>query len=233
MDRLLKLLRLGRAEEARAEVRELLKKGYTPAAIIAALSEELKEIGEEYERGKLFLTDLMAAGHVMDVLTRELTQPMSRGGDAETSKGTVILGTVEGDIHDIGIRIVEAVLKAAGFKVVNIGRDKKPREFVEAAVKHKAQVIGVSALLTTTMPKQKEVIEELEKAGIRGKVKVIVGGAPVTEKWAKQIGADAYAADAMQAVQKIEQLLKQLKQQTSAKNHAEDEARALEPAESR
>jgi len=216
VEKLAKLLRLGKAEEAEKEVKSLLEKGAKPTTIINYLSKELQKIGEEYERGEIFLTDLIAAGHVMDTITRELTPHIEKETEDTTLKATVVLGTVEGDIHDIGIRIIEAMLKAAGFKVVNIGKDKPPKEFVKAALEHKAQIIGVSALLTTTMPKQKEVIEELKKAGIRNKVKVIVGGAPVTEQWAKQIGADAYAENATQAVQKAKQLLKQLQQEQNS-----------------
>jgi 5-methyltetrahydrofolate--homocysteine methyltransferase len=143
-----------------------------------------------------------AAMHAgMDVLKPRLK------GKAVESRGTVVLGTVEGDRHDIGKNLVGMMLEAGGFKVINLGVDILAEDFVDKAVEQKAQFIGLSALLTTTMPAMKEVIEILKEEGKRDKVKVIVGGAPVTQKFANDIGADGYAPDAASAVELCRKLL--------------------------
>lgn len=121
-------------------------------------------------------------------------------------KKKVVMGTVEGDIHDIGKSIVVAFLTANGFEVYDLGRDAPPEKFVEKAKEVTADVIGASALLTTTMETQRKVVEAIKEAGLKGKVKVIVGGAPASEEWAKKIGADAYGENATEAVVKIKQL---------------------------
>ena len=122
-------------------------------------------------------------------------------------KGIIIIGTVEGDVHDIGKGIVVSLLQANGFKVYDLGRDVKTETFIKKAIELSADIIGTSALLTNTMQAQKNLEEELKKAGIRNKVKTIVGGAPVTKRWAEKIGADAYAEDAQDGVKKVKELM--------------------------
>jgi methylmalonyl-CoA mutase cobalamin-binding domain/chain len=129
-----------------------------------------------------------------------------RGGSTRTL-GTVVIGTVRGDLHDIGKSIVATMLRAAGFNVIDLGVDVPPEKFVEEAIRNKADIVAMSALLTTTMLEMKNVIEALKKAGIRDRVKVVVGGAAVTEDYAKSIGADGYGKDAVEAVRVCKQLL--------------------------
>ena len=121
--------------------------------------------------------------------------------------GTIVIGTVKGDLHDIGKTIVATMLSAAGFEVIDLGVDVPPEKFVEAVKKYNADIVAMSALLTTTMIEMENVIKELEKAGLRDRVKVIVGGAPITEEFARKIGADAYGKDAVEAVKKCKELL--------------------------
>jgi len=162
-------------------------------------------VGPRFKNGEMFIPEVLqsaASMHAgMDVLKPHLK------GKGVTSRGTIVLGTVEGDRHDIGKNLVGMMLEAGGFKVVNMGVDILAEDFVDKAVEQKAQVIGLSALLTTTMPAMKEVIEILKEEGKRDKVKVIVGGAPVTQKFANDIGADGYAPDAATAVELCRKLL--------------------------
>lgn len=163
-------------------------------------------MGTLFERGKLFLPHVMMAAEAMQAGVDELKDEM---GDSTTSSslGVVVNGTVEGDVHDIGKSIVSTMLQAAGFEVHDIGRDAPIRNFVDKAREVNANMIGISALMTTTLQGQKEVIEALEEAGMRDKVKVMVGGAPATNAWARKIGADCYAENATEAVNKARELL--------------------------
>ena len=162
-------------------------------------------VGPRFKNGEMFIPEVLqsaAAMHAgMDVL-----KPRLKGKEVE-SRGTVVLGTVQGDHHDIGKNLVAMMLEAGGFRVLNLGVDIRAANFVDSAVKQKAQLIGLSALLTTTMPAMNEVIEILKKNGKRDKFKVLVGGAPVTQKFANDIGADGYAPDAASAVELCRKLL--------------------------
>ena len=162
-------------------------------------------VGPRFKNGEMFIPEVLqsaAAMHAgMDVL-----KPRLKGKEVE-SRGTVVLGTVQGDHHDIGKNLVAMMLEAGGFRVLNLGVDIRAANFVDSAVKQKAQLIGLSALLTTTMPAMNEVIEILKKDGKRDKFKVLVGGAPVTQKFANDIGADGYAPDAASAVELCRKLL--------------------------
>ena len=169
--------------------------------------EPLREIGDKFGRGEIFLAELVmsaeAAKAAMDVIVPEIRKE----GKKVNYLGRVIIGTVAGDIHDIGKNIVAALLSAEGFEVIDLGVDVPTEKFVEKVRELKPDILGLSALLTTTMPVQREVIEALKKEGLRDSVKVMVGGAPVTAEWAQKIGADAYGADALDAVKKAKQLL--------------------------
>jgi methylmalonyl-CoA mutase cobalamin-binding domain/chain len=145
-----------------------------------------------------------AKGAIDEVLQPEI----SRRREERRGLGVVVLGTVEGDIHDIGKNLVAAMLFAGGFEVIDLGKDVPTEEFIKKAKEVKADIVGASALLTTTIPMQREIIKALAKEGIRDKVKVIVGGAPVTQEWADEIGADGYGADAVEAVKLAKNLLK-------------------------
>ena len=175
---------------------ELMTSGFIPG---------INEVGEQFGSGKLFIPGLVKSADAMEKATAIINAALPQ--EQETIAGKIVIGTVEGDMHDIGKTIVVSLLRANGFDVLDLGRDVPPQRFIEEAEKFNADIIGSSTLLTTTMPVQKELEEELKKAGLKEKYKTIVGGAPVTRRWAKRIGADAFAQDAGDGVNKIKQLL--------------------------
>ena len=160
----------------------------------------LREVGEGFSNGDLFLPDLMLAARAMQAAMREIEPALKAGGEQRASAGRVVLGTVAGGIHEIGKNLVATLLSANGFEVYDLGVDVAPAAFAAKAAEVGATLVGVSALLTTTMTGQRAVVEALGAAGLRPRVKVMVGGAPVTRAWAEEIGADAYAEDAIAAV---------------------------------
>jgi trimethylamine corrinoid protein len=176
---------------------ELLNKGFIVG---------IDKVGDLFGEGQLFLPELIMSATAMQGVIEIINAALEKIGKKQ-ARGKVVIGTVEGDLHDIGKTIVVSLLKANGFEVNDLGRDVPVDRFIEEAEAFGADVIGTSALLTTTMSVQKDLVEKLEKKGLKGKYKTIVGGAPVTERWAKRIGADAYAADATDGVRKIKELL--------------------------
>lgn len=176
---------------------ELLTKGFVSG---------INEVGDLFGRGSLFLPELIMAADVMQQVTEYLNTSLKTTEQLQKA-GIIVVGSVQGDIHDIGKTIVVAIFKANGFEVHDLGRDVPVKRFIEEAQKVNADIIGTSALLTTTMPEQRALEEALKKAGLKGKYKTIVGGAPVTQRWADRIGADAYAQDAAEGVKKAKQLL--------------------------
>ena len=176
---------------------ELINNGFIPG---------INKVGDLFGEGQLFLPELIMSANAMQAVIEIINKKLEKEGTKQTA-GKVILGTVEGDLHDIGKTIVVALLKANGFEVLDLGRDVSVDKFIEEAETFGADIIGTSALLTTTMSVQKELEEQLKAKGLKGKMKTIVGGAPVTERWAKRIGADAYAADATDGVRKIKELM--------------------------
>ena len=166
----------------------------------------MNQVGVLFERGKLFLPHVMMAADAMTSGVKLLEADMPSG--AGTKKlGVIVNGTVEGDVHDIGKSIVSTMLQSAGFEVYDIGRDVPIKNFIEKAKEVNANMIGISALMTTTLQGQREVIELLKEEGMRDRVKVMVGGAPATQAWADKIGADCYAENASEAVTKAKELL--------------------------
>ena len=178
-------------------------------AIEEGLAKGLREIGDKFERGEAYLPHLIMGADAMEAAIKVLEGHMTQGGLEATSRGTVVIGTVEGDIHDLGLRIVSSMLRANGFKVYDLGFNTKSLDFIEKAKEVNADIIAVSSLMTTTMPFMKDLIESLEASGLRSKFLVIVGGGPVTEQWAKEIGADGYGRDAAEAVRATRELMKQ------------------------
>ncbi len=176
----------------------------------------MHEVGEQFARGQMFLPDMMAAAEAMRAAMAVLEAELTRIGTDRPMAGVVVLGTTRGDIHEIGKTLVGTMLTAHGFRVQDLGVDVAGEKFAAKAIDLRADIVGVSALLTTTMRNQKGVIESLEKAGVRSQVRVMVGGAPVTRRWAEEIGADGYAKDAMSAVALAQQLMEQ-KMQISVK----------------
>jgi corrinoid protein of di/trimethylamine methyltransferase len=189
-------------------VKKMIKDGFGAAEVVNALTDVLKEIGGKFENGELFLVHLVAAGDIAKRATTEVLEPLLKttGGERK-SLGKIVIGTVAGDIHDIGKNIVAVMFFSAGFDVFDIGKDVPVEDFVNKVKETDADVVAMSALLTTTLPAQREVIEALKKAGLRSKVKVLVGGAPATAKWAEEIGADGYGEDPIEAVRVAKRLL--------------------------
>ena len=167
----------------------------------------LSHVGEQVALGELFLPDMMLAARAMQKAIAILEPEMARQSAVRNVVGRVVIGTVKGDIHEIGKNLVGMMLSTSGFEVHDLGVDVAPDRFVEAAREHNADIIGVSALLTTTMAGQRTVVEALAAAGMRPRVKVIVGGAPASESWASEIGADGYSEDAIGAVALARKLL--------------------------
>jgi corrinoid protein of di/trimethylamine methyltransferase len=182
-------------------VKKSINQGHDPIEVVNALTEVLKEVGKKFESGEIFLVHLVAAGDAARRATVEVLEPLIKksSGKRETF-GKVLIGTVAGDIHDIGKNIVSMMLFTAGFEVFDIGKDVSTEDFVKKTREYNADIVALSALLTTTLPVQREVIDALKKAGLRQKVKVLVGGAPATAKWAEEAGADGYGEDAIEAV---------------------------------
>jgi len=178
------------------EPMELMNKGFIPG---------ISQVGDRFAQGECFLPELIQSADAMRIATEIINAAIP--AEAQKRKGKVVVGTVEGDIHDIGKTIVVSLLKANGFEVYDLGRDIPTEKFIEKAEEIGADIIGSSALLTTTMEGQKKLELALKKAGLKGKYKTMVGGAPVTQRWADRIGADAYAEDAGEAVKKAKQLL--------------------------
>ena len=186
-------------------VNAALAAGESPKELLEALMAGLKACGDRFETGEFFLPELIVAGDAFKT-GMGILAPMLSAGD-RVSQGKVVLGTVHGDVHDIGKNLVGFMLSSAGFTVVDIGNDVTAEGFVQAVREHQPQVLGMSALLTTTMLGMEDVIKELKKQGLRDKVKVIIGGGPVSRKYAEDIGADAYGNDAAQAVSLARSLL--------------------------
>lgn len=169
-------------------------------ALEEGLAKALREVGDRFGRGDAFITELIAAAQAMEAGAEVLNKEIAKLGASRRTIGRFLIGTVEGDIHSIGKNIVVTMLRSAGFEVIDLGVDVPTLTIVEKVRELKPDIVGLSALMTTTMTKQREVIEALEGAGLRGEVKVIVGGSPVTEEWVEEIGADACGLDAGSAV---------------------------------
>jgi trimethylamine corrinoid protein len=189
-------------ELSRSLAEKAVEMGVDPVeALEEGLAKALREVGDRFGRGDAFITELIAAAQAMEAGAEVLNKEIVRRGASRKAVGRFLIGTVEGDIHSIGKNIVATMLSAAGFEVVDIGVDVKAEDFIEKVRELKPDILGLSALMTTTMVKQKEVIKALRDADLRDGVKVIVGGAPVTEDWVDEIDADACGLDAGSAVQ--------------------------------
>lgn len=195
-------------EEAAAEIAaESIKQGVDPAQLIEkGFTAAMTEVGDQFAAGTLFLPHVIAASEAMQAGVDVLTPELEKKNTQTQSKATVVIGTIEGDIHSIGKDIVATMLKIAGYKVVDLGRDVSIKTFVEKSKEFKANVVASSALMTTTMVNQIQIEEQLKESGIRDGIKTMVGGAPVTQDWANKIGANIYAENAGDAVNKLDEL---------------------------
>ncbi|MBW1979781.1 MAG: corrinoid protein [Deltaproteobacteria bacterium] len=176
---------------------ELMNQVFIPA---------INEVGDKFGRGLLFLPELVQSADAMQAVTEVINESLP-AREARKQTARVVLATVKGDVHDIGKCIVTSLMQANGFTVYDLGRDVDIDHIVEEAVRLDVQIIGTSALLTTTMARQKDLEDALKSAGVRDRFKTIVGGAPVTARWAAKIGADAYAEDAQEGVVRVKELL--------------------------
>ncbi len=196
----------GKMDEAKRLTQEALDRGESAEVILKdGLLQAMDRIGVKFKSGEIYIPEVLIAARAMHAGMAILKPILSKSTGTMAVK--VIIGTVKGDLHDIGKNLVVMMLEGGGFDVVDLGIDVPADKFVEAIRTHQPQVVGLSALLTTTMREMKTTIEVIEKAGLRNQVKMIVGGAPLTEKFAREIGADGYAPDAASAVDVVRSLL--------------------------
>lgn len=194
-------------DAAAAASQEALDAGISPVDIIQeGFTAAMNEVGDQFEAGTLFLPHVIAASEAMTAGVDVLTPALEALGAETESRGKIVIGTIEGDIHSIGKDIVATMLKIAGFEVFDLGRDVPINDYVEKAKEVGAQVVASSALMTTTMVSQIQIEEQLKEAGIRDSLKTMVGGAPVTQDWADKIGADVYGENASDVVTKLKEM---------------------------
>jgi len=211
-ERLKEFVISGKEEDAEKTAIEILKAGADPLEVVEkTLSSAMKLVGEKFERGEYFVPELLCAAAATEVAVRVLTGEMKEESKEKLKArkiGKVIIGTVSGDIHDIGKNILALLLEANGFDIYDLGRDVDSMKFIEKGTEVQADIIALSALMTTTRPAQKEVIEFLNEMGLRGEYIVMVGGAPTSKEWADQIGADGWAETAEQGVRLAQTLIR-------------------------
>jgi len=196
----------GNIDEVVNLTKEALDGGAAPSDVLdQGLLAGMDVVGQRFKAEEMFIPEVLRCAKCMHG-AMEILRPLLAETGAE-SIGTLVIGTVKGDLHDIGKNLVGMMFEGAGFEVVDLGIDKEPQEFVDAIKEHKAKLIGMSALLTTTMPKIGETINAINEAGIRDQVKILVGGAPITAAFAEEIGADGYASNAASAVDKGKELV--------------------------
>ncbi|MGL4651303.1 MAG: corrinoid protein [Caldilineaceae bacterium] len=206
LDDLFDAILAGRSKAVPPLVEKALAQGATPQEVLdEGMIEAMSEVGRQFEAQQCFVPEMLLAARAMQAGLAVLKPALKR--DAVPAAGRVIIGTVRGDMHDIGKNLVAMMLEGAGIEVIDLGIDVAPERFVAAILEHKPQVVALSALLTTTMPAMRTTVQALNNAGVRDKVRVLVGGTPVTQTYADQIGADGYAPDASSAVRAAKELL--------------------------
>ncbi len=187
-------------DSAEKTAKDAIESGTDPLQAANALTEAIRDVGDRFGKGDLFLPDLVCASEVLKKAFPVINEAIEKQGGSESSVGKVVIGTVFGDIHSIGKGMVATLLYAAGFKVIDLGINVKGEDFLKAVKDENADILAMSALLTTTAMEQKKVIEGLKDAGIRDRVKVIVGGSPINQEFADSIGADGYGSTAPEGV---------------------------------
>jgi corrinoid protein of di/trimethylamine methyltransferase len=197
---------LGDRDTVGRMTREGLDLGLEPKEIIfKGLIPGMDVVGEKFRRNEYYVPQVLLSARAM-YAGLDLLKPLITAAATSEYLGTVVIGTAQGDLHDIGKNLVAMMLEGAGFRVLNLGRDVAPEAFCKAVEEHQANIVGISALMTTTMPAMKRTIDALTRAGLRGRVKVMVGGAPVSQAFADEIGADGYARDSTLAVVRAKEL---------------------------
>ena len=209
-----KLVEDGEAEESEAMARKLLAEETDPLRMIETLTETMNRLGDLFAKLEIYLPEIMLAGEALTAVVKVLGPYLASAGGRQL-KGKVVLGVAKGDLHEIGKNIVKLILETNGFEIEDLGYDVDSLDFIKAAEAVGADYIGVSSLMTTTMPGQQEVIELLKEKGLRDKYKVVIGGAPTSQFWADKIGADLYCQHAKSAPELMSDLLKR-QQETQA-----------------
>jgi len=198
---------LGDNKTVKALTEEGLAEGVDPKEIIfRGMIPGMDVVGEKFRRNEYYVPQVLLSARAM-YAGLDLLKPLISASQTQEYLGTVVIGTAQGDLHDIGKNLVAMMLEGAGFEVHNLGRDVAPEQFVEAAKERRAQIVGISALMTTTMPAMKRTIDAFEQAGLRDQVKVMIGGAPVNQAYADEIKADGYAKDSNKAVLRAKDLM--------------------------
>lgn len=206
LDKLCQLVSTGKTDESTALAEKLIGEGVDALEIISTLTDAMGEVGERFSRLEIFLPEMMLAGDAMGAAVDTCRSRLLEG-EALKTKGKVILGTVKGDLHEIGKNIVKLMLEANGFEVKDLGYDVDSLAFIKAAQEMDADIIAASSLMSTTLPHQKEIIDLLKDRKLRDEFKVVIGGAPTTQEWADAIGADLYCYDAGSAPKQMAALL--------------------------
>jgi corrinoid protein of di/trimethylamine methyltransferase len=194
-------------DNAQETARKAVAAGVDPIEAAKTLTDAIRDIGDAFGKGELFLPDLVCAAEVLKKAIPIITEEINKQGKSSKAVGKVVIGTVFGDIHSIGKGMVATLLYASGFDVIDLGINVKSEEFLKAVKENKPDILAMSALLTTTAMEQKNVIEGLKKEGLRDKVKVIIGGSPINQEFADSIGADGYGATAPDGVKVAKKLL--------------------------
>ncbi|HPC86309.1 MAG TPA: corrinoid protein [Smithellaceae bacterium] len=202
----------GNEKDAVRFCREAMERGLPARSVLEnGLLPGIRKVGELFSAGEYYLPELLISGMAMQAAVAEL-EPLLNAGGAKTSVGKYLIGTVKGDIHDIGKNIVMMMLKGNGWEVTDLGVDVPPEEICRAIAEGDYDIFGMSALLTVTMPAADETVQAIVKAGLRDKIKIMIGGAPITREFAAKIGADGYAKDAFEAVNKALDLINRTQQ---------------------
>ncbi|CAB1071202.1 hypothetical protein JY97_06750 [Alkalispirochaeta odontotermitis] len=206
LDQLSQFVEDGEKEDCEALARELLAGGTDPLKILDRLTQTMQRVGDLFANLDIFLPEVMLAGEALTAVV-DIVKPELKSTDRLLAKGKVVIGVVKGDLHEIGKNIVKLMLETSGFEVRDLGYNVDSLDFIKAAEEMEADFIGASSLMTTTLPRQQEIIEFLKDKGLRDKYKVVIGGAPTSQMWADKIGADLYCEDANCASQKMAALI--------------------------
>jgi corrinoid protein of di/trimethylamine methyltransferase len=212
LDVLVKAVMDGEEDEAVDAARKVMQEGVGVERVVEALTAGMREIGEQFARMEIFLPEMMMAAQAMKAVMAELEPELEKMATPTEVKGSIVIGTVEGDMHEIGKDIVITMLQVSGFEVHDLGINVNALDFVKKAEEVGADIIGASSLMTTTMPNQRDIIEILKEKGIRDKYHVILGGAPVTPEWVEQCGADSWGENAGKTVEILEHVMAERRQ---------------------